>query len=498
MSEVESAPNPSANPATRLPGSRRRALLVVVVVAAGLSAAAGFWYLLRPSPPPDPPEVDLTEADPDVAEAVRQAREAVVQSPRSGKAWGKLGTILAAHDFRVEALACLAEAQRLDPRELRWPYLQGVTLQLGDPERAVPKLREAAELAGPGTVPQLRLAEALLSAGQVDEAETLFDEARRHEPDNPRILLGLGQVALARGRFTDSLAPLQAAAEHPRAQKRAHVLLAEAYAHIPAKQADAERERARSARLPEDPPWPDSYVEEALDSGVGKLARLERANRLRHQGRGADALALLRDTTVLYPDSYQVWLSFGTMLLDARDHRGAEQALRTATRCEPHRSAAYFFLGAALYRQRRERPAALAEAADAYRAAIRLTPTDARFHFALALCLEESGTADARLQALAAYRAAARHRPDYADAHRNLGRLLADAGREAEAALLLQHVVACPAVDLAVALRALALFHLRFAVQAAPADHEAREALARLRAEFPTSGDSLGVVRPKD
>ena len=50
-----------------------------------------------------------------IVAALAQARAAVQESPRSAAAWGRLGMVLAAHDFRAEANACLAQAERLDP-----------------------------------------------------------------------------------------------------------------------------------------------------------------------------------------------------------------------------------------------------------------------------------------------------------------------------------------------------------------------------------------------
>jgi tetratricopeptide (TPR) repeat protein len=467
---------------------RRPLVLATALVALGLGAAV--WFALRPVSPPLPREFDLAATDPEVAEAVREARLAVLQSPRSGRAWGRLGMILMTHDLRAEAVPCLEEAEQLEPDEPRWPYLQALALQMGDPARALVKLRRAAALSHGRGVPRLRLAEALLAQGELVEAEALFREANRDDPGGPRAQVGLAQVALAQGRFADSVPYLQAAAHCRPAAKRVHVLLAAAYGRMPGKAADADHERELVSHLADDPSWPDPYLEELAGLQVGWQARVEWANNLRRQGRRREARDVLREATALYPHSDWVWLSYGKLLLETEDYRAAEEAFRTAIRLGPRRFESHFQLGTALYNQKKSRTLALAEAAEAFRDAAHLTPTDARAHFAIGVCLHEQGDPGCRAQALAAYQAAVRHRPDYPDAHRNLGVLLAEIGREAEEAAVLQHLVGCGATGaVALVVRIEAVRHLRFASQAAPRDAEARQALARLLAEFPAGAE---------
>jgi tetratricopeptide (TPR) repeat protein len=451
--------------------------------------AAGAWYLWRPSPAPQPPVVDLSGADPEVAAAVNEAREAVQKAPRSSRAWGRLGLILFVHDFSAPALTALAEAERLDPQEARWPYFQGVALQGSDPERAIPKLRRGAELAG-GARPadptamaatRVRLARLLLAQGRLGDAETLFHQAEELNPRDGRALLGLAQVARARGDTARTLDYLQRAADAAGARKGAHVLRAEVFAQVLGNMAEAQRERRLAATLPDDPVGPDPYSQEAAHLRVGKQATVERAYQMRRAGQVTEARALLQETVQLYPRFDVAWLAYGETLLDLHDDAGAEKALQDAVRLGPGRFEAHFALGIALYQQRERRPDALALAANSFRRAIRLSPTDPRAHFALGSCLGEQG--DPAGAALA-YGVALQCRPDYPEAHRELGRLLAETARQLAAAGYLQRLVGSPvAIDLAAPLHVLALTHLRHAVQLAPEDRAAKEALDRLRGE---------------
>ena len=66
--------------------------------------------------------------DPKVVATLRARMEAVQRQPRSSAAWGWLGAILWAYDFRAEARVCLSEAERLDPTNPRWPYYHALSL----------------------------------------------------------------------------------------------------------------------------------------------------------------------------------------------------------------------------------------------------------------------------------------------------------------------------------------------------------------------------------
>src|SRR5947209_2071851 len=132
--------------------SRRWRILLVSLSPCLLVLIAAWWFWHRERVP-EPPEVSLTSVDAAVVAAVEVAREKVRDSPRSADAWGLLGMVLVANDFRAPALVCLAEAERFAPQEPRWPYYQGVALYLGDPDAALPKLRRAVELRGDGVPP---------------------------------------------------------------------------------------------------------------------------------------------------------------------------------------------------------------------------------------------------------------------------------------------------------------------------------------------------------
>jgi Tfp pilus assembly protein PilF len=428
---------------------RRRLLLALVLASVAVLAAGGYWFLWR-TPDPRPPALDLTGADPAVARAIARARAEVEKAPRSAAAWGRLGMLLRAHDYGEEANVCLARAEQLDAKDPRWPYLQGLTLVLGDRVAAIPLLERASDRSPDCSAPRLRLAEVLLMQGRLEEAGRHFRRVLEAEPDNARAALGLARLAQRRGDLQKALGYLQQAVSSPLVRKAALTLRAEVQQQLGAAE-PARADLHAAARLKDDPLWPDPYVEEVERLTVGVQAQLAFASRLFHQGRGPEAVAILEEMARAAPEDDRVFLALGETRLRLGDSAGAEQALRHALALTPDAAEAHFYLGNALFKQ--DKPGA---AERSFRRAVELKPAHALAHYNLGHCRLRQGDRDG---AITAFRAALRYRPGYADAHTNLGDLLAQQGKDDEA-----------------------LAHLEQAVRLAPQDERARRLLAEVKA----------------
>jgi tetratricopeptide (TPR) repeat protein len=384
---------------------RRRWLVGGLIVGVVLALVLGIRIWRRPSVAPPLP--DLAAVDPEVAEAVQEARRLVIQKPSAASAWGRLGMVLRAHDFGPEANRCFQEAERLDPREARWPYVQGLTLVLTEPEEGIRCLERAVERCGDSlSVPQLRLAEALLEQGRLDEAQSHLEQVLRREPENCRARLGLGRLAILRENWQAGLDQLEACLADEHARKLAYTLRAEAWARLG--QPDRARtEQQRAAELPADQRWPDPFAEEVLALQRGLGARLIQADALARASRWAEATGLLKQTLTKYPQSIPAWLRLGEAWRQQGQLDQAEEALQRAVQADPEAAEAWFRLGCvqALGRPR--------EAADSFRRAIRLKPDHALAHFNLAHRLKELGDPAGAAEE---FRAVLRCRPDYAPA----------------------------------------------------------------------------------
>lgn len=417
----------TAVPDSRLP-SRRRPLLWLLLGAVILTAAGGIagwlWHRQTPAPPP-PPVVDLEGADPAVAAAIDRERQAVLQAPRSAAAWGQLGRILMVFYFRDEAIACFVQAERLDPREPRWPYYQAVLLLLDNNEEAIARLRRALELCGDDpAIVRLRLSEALLTAGRLDEAEEGFRRLLARDARQPRALLGLGRIALQRQQLSEALSYLERATADPRTARSAAIALAEVQQRRGEEKAAAAL-RQRIERLPPDPRWPDPYVAEAQRLHVGKRVRIMHANQLFKQGRAADALELYDQLVADYADSEEAWFALGQALYRLRNYPSAAHALQKTVELSPGFAEGHNYLGLAYMGQ-----GELTKAAATFQKAIDLKPDFALAYANLGNCRLQQNDAKAALEA---FRAAVRRMPNYSSARTELALLLHQSHQDAEA-----------------------------------------------------------------
>jgi tetratricopeptide (TPR) repeat protein len=379
------------------------------------------WYPAMPAPP----HVELEGIDPAVAKAVEQARGAVQNSPHSATAWGHLGLVLAAHDFLQEAHACFIQAERLDAREARWPYHQGLWLMIADPNAAIAKFRRAAELNPTVTVvANLHLGDILLAEKREAEAEEVLSDVLHKEPANPRAQLTLGRLALRHDSLEEARRFLRPAATSPFTRKAAHALLAE----IDQRLGDsvAARNEARLVNsLPADLDWPDPFVEEVVAVRVGEAARYLRAASLFQDNHIGESITVIQATLTDYPKSARSWILLARAALSQGNASGGEQAARTAVRLAPDDPEGHVYLGIALLNQ-----GDYGGASTGCRRAAELKPDYTFAYMNLGRALKLAGDAQG---AIDAFGRAIRSKPDYAPPYISLAELLNESGRHKEA-----------------------------------------------------------------
>lgn len=413
--------------------SRRVALIgVCAMVVAG---AVCVWQRVRTPAnlAPEPPAVQLEGLDPAVARAIQSAGAAVRQFPRSGGAWGKLGMVFLAHDLPAEANSSFVQAERLDPREPRWPYYQAISLSSGKPEWAIPKLRRAAELCGEAcSALILRLAELLLHQGHLEDAEKQLRRVLTREPEDPLATLGLARISFAQNKTEEALAHARRVSADVHTRKASHQLLAQVYGRL-GNQDEAIAASRQATRLPEDAPWPDPFAEEVARLATGKQARISRADQLLGRNRVGEAIALLQEIVRDYPDADWAWMLLGRAFLMNRDITRAERALLNAVQLAPNSVLIQYHLGIVALAKKD-----YTVAAACFRKAIQLQPDFALAHGDLGTCLFVQGD---RAGAEDAFRTALRCKPDYPHAHAGLGELLAAEQRQSEAVAHLRRAV---------------------------------------------------------
>jgi tetratricopeptide (TPR) repeat protein len=383
--------------------------------------------------------------------SVQVARQAVLDSPRSGAAWGNLAGTFLANELDDEALTCAAVAERLDPLNPRWPYYQGgVHLNRGDREGAVKHFRRAADCAASvkegNDAPLLLLAETLLALGRLDEAEAELQRARGRRPDDVRVHFDLGLLAVAREDGNTARDFFRQCLDSPFTREKARRQLAAVSLDL-GDLAAARQFRVEADLLPKDTEWDDPLVREYLGKSAKKRTHYRLAEQLEAQGQFLEAAELIRPLTEEDPNDDLAWLTLGKLLAQSSRPWLAEAALRRAVHLAPDKIQAHQYLGAhllndgeAALRQGAKEPAQkrFEEAAKCARQALARKPDYGAAHLTLGLALQRLGQNE---EALAALRRAAFCNPEHGEVHLRLGEALARAGQTAEARTQLERAL---------------------------------------------------------
>ena len=425
----QSTPKPAAHdqsPPKPTGNSRQKWLALIACLAiAGLLGVVVYQVIDRPI---EPPAVDLSQADPEAAQAIESARDAVLRNSKSAAAWGELAQMLHVHGFKLEALACYAEAERRDPTDPRWPYLQSICIEKSDPEKRLAFLRRATAVGKQDPLLKLALVEALLEMEQLDEAEPILRDILQHEPNNAFALFGMGRIAFAHGDLAGSKQALERSLAQQNLVRGPHLLLSQVYQQL-GEENRAEQERQLAAKITVERYWNDPYLDKLFQHEVGETALLKRAERLSLSGNPAGAERVLLRALDHHPDSAKLHAELGKVWLFFRHLPQAEAELQRAQRLNPNLVNANHYLGMCLRLQKR-----YAEAIEYQRKALKVQEQLADAWFEIGLCLEAQSDQSGAIQA---FREAARHSPEMGSAHKRLGVLLLQSNETAEA---LQHL----------------------------------------------------------
>jgi tetratricopeptide (TPR) repeat protein len=410
-------------------------------VVVGLSI--GFWPSAKM---PEPPELNLEGTDPGFRAALEKARDAIHASPKSASAWAEYGKVLRAGVYREQAAECFAVATQLDPKDPRWPHLSGEALMSRDPALAAARLRLAVsrcERAHVESLPtRVRLANALIASGQIDEADDCLQRILETDPEQPLAHLLLGQVADYRNQAELSREHCKRCLESPFTRKQAYTHLAELSRRL-GDIADAEKLEIQANSLPADFKLFDPWLDECMRTPIGASAALRRATQLEIQGRFGEAVAILREIVAQEPN-YKAYVGLGKFLPSLGDLPGAEQALRQALELDPKGLQAHYYLSRVLWVQAeqkrragadKEANALLEQSIGQARATIELKSDYGLAYLSMGIALKQLHRDGEAVDAL---RQAIHITPDLPDSYLHLAELLAAEGKTEEARRILQ------------------------------------------------------------
>ncbi len=323
--------------------------VLVAVTACGtkpaVTATASPTYTLRPVELPD-----LAHAAPSVQQQLRDGYTALkkkLDAPATppdelGAAYGQMGMLLMAAEYRGEAESALLDAQTFSPRDPRWPYYLGHLYKLkGDGARSNEAFARALELQ-PNDVPTLVwVGEGDLDDGKPDVAEGRFAKALSLQPRSVAAQYDLGRVALAKQEYSRAVEYLERALALDPQATVIHYPLAMAYRGL-GDQAKAQLHlslRGTLALKPEDPMMDrlNALLNSALSYEVSGADALDR-------GDFKAAAESFRKGIEVEPKEPSLHHKLGTALALLGDRAGAVDQFNQALSLDPHFTKAHYSL----------------------------------------------------------------------------------------------------------------------------------------------------------
>jgi tetratricopeptide (TPR) repeat protein len=367
---------------------------------------------------------------PAARDAIARAHARAVDRPSDADAAGQLGRILHAWEQWAAARESYARAAALAPRAFEWPYLEAVVLQrLARPAEAAARL-EAALAIRPDYLPaRLKLAEALLDAGDLDRSANAYaqvtDPAAR-----PPVQFGLGRIAAARGDHARAIEYFERAiALYPEfgAAHYALALSCRAVGRRDDARAALQRHATYGAR------WP--AVEDPVAAAIPALrddanALLQRGVKHAEAGELEAAIEAHEAALAANPRLAQAHANLISLYGRTRNWEKAEAHYRAVVALAVNVADAHYDYGVLLGLQER-----WDDAAAAYREALALNPLHAQARNNLGQIYERQRKLD---EAATEYAHAVESQPTLRIARFNLGRMLIALGRPDEAARELQ------------------------------------------------------------
>jgi predicted Zn-dependent protease len=249
-------------------------------------------------------------------DAVEEFRRAAVLQANSAAALVDLGKALAAAGEERDAFATLQLSLAKEPTAAALSAQGQLLLEDGRPEKAIPLLERAVELARPSDPAPCRLlARARAAAGQWAAADRAWARVGSRSPGEVEALLGRAQALVQLGRPEEAEPHVRAAIAREPENADAHSLLgATLAARQPAAQHAPAAETAFRLALRLDPAHQDAAY------GLALL--------LLREGRGREAVPVLADLRRRAPDSLRAQFQYARALRAAGRAAEADQALR--------------------------------------------------------------------------------------------------------------------------------------------------------------------------
>jgi tetratricopeptide (TPR) repeat protein len=380
------------------------------------------------------PVLAIDQFPPAAKEPITAAYAEAQRRPSDASAVGALARTLHAWEQWEGAHQAYTRAHAIDPTDPEWPYLDAVVLQrLARHGEAVARLERALAIGAPYLPARVRLAEALLEAGDLDRSRAAFEAVLGEPAAEPAARMGLGRIAAAQGRSADAITHFEKAVALFPELGAGYYALARAY-RAAGRTDDAQRALERHQQY--GARWP------ALDDPVLAAVTRTRADPRALLQRGVDEAkagnieaAIASHEAALQADSTlaQAHADLVNFYGRVRNWEKAEAHYRAAVAEGLDLADAHYDYGVVLGLQGKWEPAE-----EAYRKALAANPQHAQARNNLGQIIERRRDFEG---AASEYRRALDVQPGFRLARFNLGRMLLALGRADDAIAELEKLV---------------------------------------------------------
>lgn len=395
-------------------------------LAALFSCLLLFPVHLRAQTPPELPVIIAESFAPEIREQVSKAYADAKAKPRDPQASGWLGMTLHTYEQYEFAAVCYERAHLFAPAEFRWAYYLGIAqAALGKQREAATAFKAALKLDADHLPAQLRLADALLAAGQFGESRQLYEIAVKRNANIAQAHYGLGRIATASGNSAEAAGRYRKAIELFPEYGAAHYALGLAL-RDQGQTTQAQEHLARSQQLKlSQPTLEDPLIVSIAEMNAGASAHLKRGALLESAGKIAESITEHEQALEINPWLVQAHINLISLYGRTGQNEKAEKHYRAATGVNPDLAESHYNYGVLLVGLQR-----LKEAEQAFQQCLKLDPYYADAHHNLATLIEREGRLD---EAAAHYRKAIENKPGYRLAHFHLGRILVNQNKLPEA-----------------------------------------------------------------
>jgi tetratricopeptide (TPR) repeat protein len=395
------------------------------VHSCGAVFALGLLFGSAPAQGQTLPDFRLDTYPPVSREPISAAWLDVRDHPGDPARLGRLGMVLEAWEQWAAAADAYALARTLE-RRFEWYYLGGVVAaRSAHHAEAATLFREAVALSPSSTAARLKLADALLESGALDDAQREYGSALADPLAGPHAQYGLGRILAIRGQHAAATAHFDEAVRlYPEfgAAWYARGLAQRNMNRIEEARESLSRAQQYGAR------WPsvdDPFLARVNTLRTDPKARIERGVQLERQGDVRGAIREHEAALAEDPRFTQAHVNLIRLYGREKDWSKGEAHYREAVRLGAPGPDAYYNYGVTLLLQERD-----GDAAATLQRVVDANPQHAGAWNSLGQIAERGGRFD---EALARYRTAVDSAPADSGMRFNLGRLLIAMRRYREA-----------------------------------------------------------------